>query len=144
MCGIIGSVKLGDPVAHDALACGLDAILHRGPDDGGHKSLVVSEPQPMHVWLGNRRLAIIDLSSAGHQPMQDPDTGNWLVYNGEIYNFAETRRLLETEGVRFHSRTDTEVVLKAYARWGDACLDHFRGMFAFALWDARARRVFLA
>jgi asparagine synthase (glutamine-hydrolysing) len=144
MCGIIGSVKLGEPVSHGALERGLDSIVHRGPDDGGYWSLVVSEPQPIHVWLGNRRLAILDLSSAGHQPMQDPDTGNWIVYNGEIYNFADSRHTLEAEGVHFQSRTDTEVILKAYARWGDACLERFRGMFAFALWDAGRRRLFLA
>jgi asparagine synthase (glutamine-hydrolysing) len=100
--------------------------------------------QPTSIFLGNRRLAILDLSPAGRQPMQDRDTGNWIVYNGEIYNFREIRSELESYGVAFHSHCDTEVVLKAYAKWGAGCLDYFRGMFAFAIWDTRTRGLFLA
>jgi asparagine synthase (glutamine-hydrolysing) len=103
-----------------------------------------SGPQPTSIFLGNRRLAILDLSPAGHQPMQDRDTGNWIVYNGEIYNFREIRSELESQGVGFNSHSDTEVILKAYGKWGARCLDHLRGMFAFAIWDAREQELFLA
>ena len=100
--------------------------------------------EPIEVGLGNRRLAILDLSPLGHQPMQDPATGNWIVYNGEIYNFRDVRQKLEKEGVRFSSHSDTEVVLKAYGHWGERCLSELRGMFAFGLWDGRRQRLFLA
>src|SRR5690349_22619372 len=76
--------------------------------------------------------------------MQDPETGNWIVYNGEIYNFRELRARLEREGAHFTSHSDTEVILKAYARWGESCLPAFRGMFAFAIWDARRHRLLIA
>jgi asparagine synthase (glutamine-hydrolysing) len=101
-------------------------------------------PQPTSIFLGNRRLAILDLSPAGHQPMQDRDTGSWIIYNGEIYNFREIRAELESYGIGFNSHSDTEVILKAYGRWGAGCLDYFRGMFAFAIWDAGSRALFLA
>ncbi len=103
-----------------------------------------STPEPVEIGLGNRRLAILDLSPLGHQPMRDPETGNWIVYNGEIYNFRDVRRELERTGAKFASHSDTEVLLKAYARWGEPCLAKFRGMFAFALWDAQQHRLFLA
>jgi len=101
-------------------------------------------PTPVEVGLGNRRLAILDLSPLGHQPMHDAETGNWIVYNGEIYNFRDVRGELEQAGDVFVSHSDTEVVLKAYARWGGRCLTKFRGMFAFALWDARSHSLFIA
>jgi asparagine synthase (glutamine-hydrolysing) len=96
------------------------------------------------VGLGSRRLAILDLSPAGHMPMHDPHTGNWLVFSGEIYNFQQIRPELEELGHRFCSRGDTEVLLKAYGEWGEKCLDRLAGMFAFAVWDARKERLFLA
>lgn len=114
-----------------------DAIAHRGPDgegaycDGG-------------VGLGHRRLAIIDLSPAGQQPMATADGRYVLIYNGEIYNFQELRVQLEGRGHRFHSKTDSEVVLAAYAEWGEAALLRLNGMFAFAIWDAERRELFLA
>src|SRR5438105_3094598 len=89
-------------------------------------------------------MSIQDLSPAGHMPMKDPATGNWIVFNGEIYNFQTLRTELEKLGHRFCSHGDTEVLLKAYAQWGETCLDRFVGMFAFALWDARKERLFLA
>src|SRR5262249_28042296 len=99
---------------------------------------------PVEVGLGNRRLAILDLSPLGHQPMQDAATGNWIVYNGEIYNFREIRKELERAGIVFLSDSDTEVLLKAYATWGEQCLLKLRGMFALAIWDARRHRLFAA
>jgi asparagine synthase (glutamine-hydrolysing) len=96
------------------------------------------------IGLGHRRLAVLDLSPLAHQPMHDPETGNWIVYNGEIYNFRELRAELERCGVSFASASDTEVVLKAYRVWGDKCLARLNGMFAFALWDKAEGKLFLA
>jgi asparagine synthase (glutamine-hydrolysing) len=144
MCGIVGIVARNATVAPDLLERVTQSLAHRGPDDSG--TIIVREalPEPVEVGLGNRRLAILDLSPTGHQPMQDPTTGNWIVYNGEIYNFHEIRARLGREGVRFRSHSDTEVVLKAYGRWGEHCLQELRGMFAFAIWDPRHRRLFVA
>ena len=123
-----------------SLARASAALLHRGPDDGGIE--IVRVPG-VEVGLANRRLAIIDLSPAGHQPMFDADTGNWITYNGELYNFRALRAELEARGLTFRSHSDTEVILKAYGVWGEKCLDRFRGMFALAIWDAARRRLFV-
>lgn len=96
------------------------------------------------VFLGHRRLSVIDLSARGHQPLSDRTQTLWLTYNGEIYNFRELRRELEKAGYRFQSHTDSEVVLYAYQEWGEECVHRFNGMFAFAIWDARRRHLFLA
>ena len=96
------------------------------------------------VGLGHRRLSIIDLSSAGHQPMCNEDEKIWIVFNGEIYNFQELREGLEKKGHKFKSKSDTEVILHAYEEWEVGCLSHFRGMFAFAIWDSNLQRLFLA
>lgn len=144
MCGIAGIVTNGGTVDVEALNKAMHALVHRGPDDGGAQVIRAPGQPPVEVGLVNRRLAILDLSPAGHQPMLDAETGNWIVYNGEVYNFAEIKSTLEKENVRFASHCDTEVVLKAYARWGPRCLDHFRGMFALAIWDAGRSRLFLA
>lgn len=114
-----------------------DAIAHRGPDGEGH---YVDGP----LGLGHRRLAIIDLSEAGHQPMATEDGRFVIAYNGEVYNFNELRVELEANGHRFHSRTDSEVVLKALAHWGEGALTHFNGMFALALWDKQRKELLLA
>jgi asparagine synthase (glutamine-hydrolysing) len=138
MCGVAGILDLrGRPVADPEIKAMTDSIRHRGPDDEGH---YVGDG----IALGNRRLAIIDVSRAGHQPMATEDGSLLIVYNGELYNFPELMPLLEARGHRFHSRTDTEVVLHAYEEWGPDCLDRFNGMFAFAIWDTRRRRLFLA
>jgi asparagine synthase (glutamine-hydrolysing) len=138
MCGIAGILDLrGRPVADAEIKAMIDSIRHRGPDDEGH---YVGDG----VALGNRRLAIIDTSRAGHQPMATEDGSLLIVYNGELYNFPELMPLLEARGHRFHSRTDTEVVLHAYEEWGPACLERLNGMFGFAIWDTRRRRLFLA
>src|SRR5688572_12577037 len=137
MCGIAGVLSLnGAPASEDLTNAMTRRIAHRGPDDEG---TWVAGP----VGLGNRRLAIIDLSAAGHQPMST-EGGIVLTFNGEVYNFRELRRELETAGHAFRSHTDTEVVLRAYDEWGPACLERFNGMFALAIWDGRRRELFLA
>jgi len=144
MCGIVGIVGRNAPVSPEVLERATQSLAHRGPDDSGTVLLRDSVPCPVEIGLGNRRLAILDLSPDGHQPMHDAETGNWIVYNGEIYNFSDVRRELEQTGTSFFSHSDTEVLLKAYARWGGECLAKFRGMFAFAIWDARRHTLFLA
>src|SRR5579863_10459111 len=144
MCGIFGMVARNTRVEPELLERGTRSLAHRGPDDSGTVLLRETTPRPVEIGLGSRRLAILDLSPAAHQPMHDAETGNWIVYNGEIYNFRDVRRELEEQGARFVTQSDTEVLLKAYARWGEACLEKFRGMFAFGLWDARGHKLFLA
>ena len=144
MCGIFGIVGRNVRIAEGVLERGTQSLAHRGPDDSGTILLRDSVPGPVEIGLGSRRLAILDLSPLGHQPMHDAETGNWIVYNGEIYNFLGVRKELEEAGTTFVSHTDTEVVLKAYARWGAECLTKFRGMFAFAIWDARRHVLFIA
>jgi asparagine synthase (glutamine-hydrolysing) len=144
MCGIVGIVGLNSPVVANVLEQATNSLTHRGPDDGGTIILRDSANPAIEIGLGNRRLAILDLSPLGHQPMHDPATGNWIVFNGEIYNFREVRQKLYGPGFQFQSNSDTEVILKAYAHWGETCLGEFRGMFAFAIWDARRHRLFLA
>ena len=135
MCGILAII--GQPPGEPDLGAALDALRHRGPDDRG----VFADD---HVWLGHRRLSIIDLGPGGHQPMVEPASGVVLIYNGEIYNYVELRAELETRGHVFRSTSDTEVVLHGYLEWGDECVEHFNGMWAFVVWDARNRRAFFA
>jgi asparagine synthase (glutamine-hydrolysing) len=138
MCGIVGILDLaGGPVASDLLGRMTTLLAHRGPDgEGIHLGGAVG--------LGHRRLAVIDLTSDSDQPMQDDDGRLTLVYNGEIYNFAELRTELEGLGRVFRSRGDTEVLLQAWDQWGPEALPRLNGMFAFALWDAPRRELFLA
>ncbi|MDQ4064953.1 MAG: asparagine synthase (glutamine-hydrolyzing) [Actinomycetota bacterium] len=119
----------------------VDAQVHRGPDDEGVWTTGTTDGG---VGLGARRLAIIDLSPAGHQPMVNRDTGDVLAYNGEIYNAPELRTELEAKGVAFAGHSDTEVLLRGYEAWGRDVLDRLRGMFAFGLWDARRQILLLA
>jgi asparagine synthase (glutamine-hydrolysing) len=144
MCGIFGIIARNAQIPPSLLERATASLAHRGPDDSGTVILRDSAPEPVEIGLGNRRLAILDLSPLGHQPMHDPATGNWIVYNGEIYNFRDVRRELEQAGAKFTSHSDTEVLLQAYARWGANCLTKFRGMFAFAIWDAQHHRLFAA
>jgi asparagine synthase (glutamine-hydrolysing) len=144
MCGIVGIVAKGESVDPDLLERATQSLAHRGPDDSGTIIIRESIPEPVEIGLGNRRLAILDLSPLGHQPMQDPETGNWIVYNGEIHNFQEIRRELEGQGASFRGRSDTEVLLRAYGRWGESCIRKLRGMFGFAIWDAQRRQLVLA
>ncbi len=137
MCGITGMLRLdGLSVEPDELAAFTRALQHRGPDDSG---MYIDGP----VGLGHQRLAIIDLEG-GRQPLANEDETIWVVCNGEIYNFRELTRELTALGHRFKTRSDTEVLVHAYEQWGERCLDRFRGMFAFAIWDSRLRRLFLA
>ncbi len=138
MCGIAGLVYLnGEPAPSRLIQEMTRTIAHRGPDGEGH---YVDGP----VALGHRRLAIIDLSPAGHQPMAN-ETGDVIItFNGEIYNFQKLRVELEASGHRFHSQTDTEAVVHAYEQWGSGCLSKLNGMFAFAIWDQPRRRLLLA
>ena len=144
MCGIFGIIARGQRIPSGVLERGTESLAHRGPDDSGTVVLQDSASGMAEIGLGNRRLAILDLSPLAHQPMHDAQTGNWIVYNGEIYNFRDVRRELEQTGAVFTSQSDTEVLLKAYARWGASCLSKLRGMFAFAIWDARRHCLFLA
>src|SRR5689334_15937737 len=150
------------------------AVRHRGPDDEGYVLLgrdrgtavlggadtqadafashfayaprggIEAAEGRWHAALGHRRLSIVDLSPAGHQPMSSADGALWIVYNGEIYNHIELRAELEREGVRFATRSDTEVILAAYRRWGECCLERFNGMFTLVMVDWPRRRVFAA
>src|ERR1700683_4915874 len=143
VCGIFGIICRNAHVSSEVLERATRSLAHRGPDDSG--TVILQDlPEAIEIGLGNRRLAILDLSPLGHQPMNDPKNGNWIVYNGEVYNFREVRAKLEGQGVYFGGHSDTEVILKAYARWGEKCLDEFRGMFAFAIWDAQHHRLFVA
>ncbi len=143
MCGIAGLLSSKGWVEehHARVQAMTDAQRHRGPDDEDVVMLRGANPA---VGFGHRRLAIIDLSPAGHQPMADPDRGTWITFNGEIYNYRELRRELEQLGQCFRSLTDTEVILKAYAAWGVAAVDRLRGIFAFAIWDEHETRLLLA
>lgn len=136
MCGIAGLVGATSDVRRALITKMIDRIAHRGPDGEG---VFCDET----VALGHRRLSIVDLSAAGHQPMQMADR-YVITYNGEIYNHIELRAELQREGYRFVSHSDTEVILAAYDRWGPECLDRFNGMWAFALYDRHARTLFLA
>src|SRR5262249_7096827 len=134
-CGISGIVSQSVDV--EVIGAMTDALAHRGPDGGG-------------VWsdglgsLGHRRLAIIDLSEKGKQPLANEDKTKWIVWNGGIYNIQELRTELEKLGHVFRSHADTEVIVHAYEQWDTNCLSRLRGMFAFAIWDQQRRRLFLA
>jgi asparagine synthase (glutamine-hydrolysing) len=140
MCGIAGAIGCIDDGVIEAVGCAHDALRHRGPDAEGAWQDV---QEGRGAALAHRRLAIIDLSADGAQPMHDEPSGLSIVFNGEIYNFQALRRELESHGYRFRTRTDTEVLLKAHAEWGDHAVERLRGMFAYALWDAGKRRALL-
>lgn len=172
MCGItvwIDAAGVADPRVARSMT---DRLRHRGPDDEGHVrggpepgnirefagqdtpdsvrehlapvSLLDAAAPPARIHLGHRRLSILDLSPAGHQPMETGDRKNWIVHNGEVYNYLELRRELEAEGDMFRSGTDTEVILAAVRRWGREALARFVGMFALAIWDVEAGELLLA
>jgi asparagine synthase (glutamine-hydrolysing) len=139
MCGIAGIFELDMRSRPDqgVLKRMTDLIAHRGPDDSGH---FVDD----NVGLGNRRLSVIDLSPAGHQPMGSDDGSLWITYNGECYNYAELASRLRARGHRFRSTSDTEVILRLYEEMGEAFLGELDGMFAFAIWDRRKKELLLA
>src|SRR3974390_2416294 len=132
MCGISGLVNWGD---RETLGRMTRVQTHRGPDDSGMWER--RSPDGIYVGLGSRRLAILDLSREGHMPMSNESGTLWITYNGEIYNFSGLRAELEGKGYRFHSHTDTEVVLYLYEEYGADCLSRMNGMFALAICDLR-------
>ncbi len=169
MCGIYGIWhRDGRPIDLMALQTATNRLRHRGPDDEGYllvdplqgrcalyagsetdrrlalPSLDQARGDGASLAFGFRRLAILDLSPAGHQPMADADERCWIVFNGEIYNYVELRAELQGLGHRFRSGGDTEVILAAYRQWGEACLERLNGMWAFAIWDREQRTLFLA
>jgi asparagine synthase (glutamine-hydrolysing) len=141
MCGLSALFDPNGGELGPAIRAMNRAVRHRGPDDEGFEFFADG---PWRLALGHRRLSIVDLSAAGHQPMYSADRGLCIIYNGEVYNHIELRAELEKEGVRFATRSDTEVMLEAYRRWGERCLERFNGMFAFILVDWPRRRLFAA
>jgi asparagine synthase (glutamine-hydrolysing) len=141
MCGIAGAVVTESKLLDTRTAVGraMLKIMHRGPDDHG---LFVSDDG--RCALAHTRLAIIDLSPGGRQPMSTPDGRFWIVFNGEIYNFRELRQELIRSGEIFASHSDTEVLLRLYSLYGADSVRRLRGMFAFAVWDAQKRELFIA
>jgi asparagine synthase (glutamine-hydrolysing) len=138
MCGICGELRFdGAPPDMAALARMSAPLARRGPDDAGTY-------QDGPLAFGHRRLSIIDLSAHAHQPMVDAALQLSLVFNGTLYNYRELRAELQAKGYRFFSDGDSEVILKSYHAWGEQCVTHFKGMFAFAIWDQRSRQLFLA
>jgi asparagine synthase (glutamine-hydrolysing) len=139
MCGIAGELSMdGAPTDREWTAAACARLAHRGPDDAG-----IWQSPDRSIVLGHRRLAIIDLSPLGRNPMSWDGGRLWITFNGEIYNFLELRQELEAAGHLFRSHSDTEVMLAAYDQWGLQCVERFVGMFAFAMWDARRRRLWL-
>lgn len=141
MCGIAGiySPQHTNPVNENLLTEMASVMFHRGPDDGG--TFVSADGR---LGFGFRRLSIVDLSQAGHQPMCNEDGSVWIVFNGEIYNHQDLRRQLQENGHRFKSSTDTESIIHGYEQWGREVVQHLRGMFAFAIWDSKNNTLFLA
>src|SRR5438105_63719 len=139
MCGIIGIASQTQIADRSWLCVGRDLMRHRGPDDAG-----AWWSADGRIGLGHRRLAIVDLSERGHQPMLYAQGRLAIVFNGEIYNFQELRRELLAAGRSFASDSDTEVILAAFQHWGTECLSHLNGMFAFAIYDVQQRQLFLA
>ena len=139
MCGLVGVASMVAISDHAWLHIARDTLKHRGPDDSGEWW---SEDQC--VGLAHRRLSIFDLTPLGHQPMHLQKRGLTIVFNGEIYNFIELRKQLQSLGYIFHSQSDTEVLLVAYAEWGYDCLKHLNGMFAFVIYDSKQKKIFIA
>ncbi|TRZ49491.1 asparagine synthase (glutamine-hydrolyzing) [bacterium] len=138
MCGILG-IADSQSIDENALVKMRDTMSHRGPDDAG-----IWLSKDKKIGLAQRRLSIIDLSAAGHQPMSDIDGKYWITFNGEVYNFQEIRQELKKKQHCFKSHTDTEVIIESYKEWGIDCLQKFNGMFAFGLYDEQKKSLFLA
>src|SRR5271167_3907011 len=142
MCGVLGFWSDGRPEqTRAAVRDMMAASRHRGPDASGSVEIPLATGS---LVLGHTRLSILDLSDGSRQPMQDAESGSWLVFNGEIYNFRQLRAELESLGAKFATPGDSEVLLKALVEWGEAALNKVEGMFAFAFWDGRERNLLLA
>ena len=139
MCGILGVIQKKEPIDRNIFQTALDTIKHRGPESEGQWFGVGD-----NVALGHRRLAIIDLSPGGYQPMQSADGRFFVTFNGEIYNYKDLKKELSDLGNVFKSESDTEVLLYAYIQWGEKCLEKLNGMFAFAIWDQQKQELFAA
>ena len=141
MCGVCGVLAISDdfPNGEKIVTAMRETMVHRGPDDGG--TWVSPDGR---VGLGHRRLSIVDISSAGHNPMPNEDGSVWITYNGEVYNHRALRQELEAKGHVYRSRTDTETILHLYEEEGARCVERLQGMFAFAIWDSRKRELFVA
>ncbi|HVY76291.1 MAG TPA: asparagine synthase (glutamine-hydrolyzing), partial [Puia sp.] len=139
MCGIAGFVDFDGRSDRPELEKMTDSLRHRGPDASGY---YVDRTDGYAIGLGHRRLSIIDLSPAGNQPMQFQNGRYWIVFNGEIYNYAELKEQLAAKGRHFQSHSDTEVILHAYHEWGPESLSRFVGMFAFVIYDTQERKLF--
>jgi asparagine synthase (glutamine-hydrolysing) len=163
MCGITGFGGIGVQVEPQWIRTMTHTLKHRGPDDEGYLAMTISPPgvfhltgtdskvpgqsletfkQPVHFFLGHRRLSILDPTPAGHQPMSNKNENIWLIYNGEIYNYLELRETLRALDYQFRTNTDTEVLLAAYERWGENCLDRLDGMWAFVIYDKQKNLLF--
>jgi asparagine synthase (glutamine-hydrolysing) len=166
MCGICGIINSNRPIETDQLLSMTRVLRHRGPDDEGFilgnteqniiktfhhdetidsiksRTLRLENNFNANFGFGFRRLSILDLSENGHQPMQFEEASLWIVFNGEIYNYLELREELKQYGYKFNSNTDTEVILKAYHKWGEDCVHKFNGMWAFAIWDSKNKQLF--
>jgi len=140
MCGIAGIWDFNgkNENMENTIKSMTNTLAHRGPDDAGFYTNVKN-----NIALGHRRLSIIDLSTHGHQPMSNDNKNIWITYNGEIYNFIEIKKELESLGYAFKSHSDTEVILKSYEEWGLSSVHKFRGMFALAIWDSAKKTLFL-
>lgn len=136
MCGIVGIANKDSHIKREILVQMNQAIIHRGPDEDG---FYVKE----NIGLAMRRLAIIDLAG-GQQPIHNHDRTKWIVFNGEIYNFQELRANLEKDGHKFYTNSDTEAIIHLYDQYGVDCVQHLRGMFAFAIWDEVEKTLFIA
>ena len=139
MCGISGFIDFNKKITNDQLITACNSIKHRGPDDG---DTAFFETNEAFIGLGHRRLAILDLSPLGHQPMYSVDKSVVIIFNGEIYNFKEIRLGLKEKGHHFISNSDTEVILKAYQEYGTHCLHSFIGMFSIVIYDTNLQKVF--
>jgi len=145
MCGICGVIWSDGSKVEQSVRRMMRAMVHRGPDDEGYQQLSFGpDPSNTVAAFGFRRLSVLDLSPAGHQPIINPDNGDCLVFNGEIYNFRWLRARLESKGIAFRSSGDSEVLLRALSEWGDAAIAELDGMFAFAFYQAQTRRILLA
>ena len=163
MCGITGIFSFKGKIENDWIKGMTDTLIHRGPDDEGYLAINTETKEIGHLmgpdskvagqrvetfnkftnlFLGHRRLSIIDISPSGHQPMSNRDKTIWIVYNGEIYNYLELREELKTLGYEFKTNTDTEVLLAAYEQWQDECLSRFNGMWSFVIYDTRENVLF--